>query len=235
MFIESIWLLKLLLAHLLTDFILQPYSWIESRNRKHFESGKLYLHGLVTAFVACILIGWKYWLVALIIFITHTLIDGWKSYQKQNSAYFLIDQLFHIIIIAACWYFTFIQWENVKHAWAVMNSNTNFWMILTACIFLTSPSGILIGQLTKNWRDQIPDSENLANAGKWIGIAERIIILIFVMQGQYSAIGLLITAKGIIRFNEKDRQEIKTEYLVIGTLLSIGIAIVTGLIIKTNL
>ncbi len=235
MFIESIWLIKLLLAHLLTDFILQPYSWIKSRNRKHFESGKLYLHGLITAFAAWILIGWKYWLVALIIFITHTLIDGWKSYQKQNSAYFLIDQLFHIIVIAACWHFTFIQWENVKHAWAGMNSNTNFWMILTACIFLTSPSGILIGQLTKNWRDQIPDSENLANAGKWIGIAERIIILIFVMQGQYSAIGLLITAKGIIRFNEKDRQEIKTEYLVIGTLLSIGIAIVTGLIIKTNL
>jgi uncharacterized membrane protein YidH (DUF202 family) len=94
------------------------------------------------------------------------------------------------------------------------------------------PAGILIGQLTKNWRDQIPGSENLANAGKWIGIIERIIILIFVMQNQYSAIGLLIAAKGIIRFNEKDRQEIKTEYLVIGTLLSIGIAIVMGLIIN---
>ncbi len=65
-----------------------------------------------------------------------------------------------------------------------------------------------------------------------VGIVERIIILIFVLQNQYSAIGLLIAAKGIIRFNEKDRQEIKTEYLVIGTLLSMGIAIVTGLLIK---
>jgi hypothetical protein len=53
------------------------------------------------------------------------------------------------------------------------------------------------------------------------------------LQNQYSAIGLLVTAKGIIRFNEKDRQEIKTEYLVIGTLLSIATAIVTGLLIKT--
>ena len=53
-----------------------------------------------------------------------------------------------------------------------------------------------------------------------------------VLQNQYSAIGLLITAKGIIRFNEKDRQEVKTEYLVIGTLMSIGIAILTGLAVK---
>jgi hypothetical protein len=42
----------------------------------------------------------------------------------------------------------------------------------------------------------------------------------------------LVAAKGIIRFNEKDRPEIKTEYLVIGTLLSIGLAIITGIAIK---
>ncbi len=235
MFIASVWLIKLLLAHLLTDFIFQPRSWIESRNEKHFNSGRLYLHGIVTALVAWTLIGWKYWLVALVILITHTIIDGWKSYQKQNSTYFLIDQLLHIVVITACWYFTFIKWNDVQGAFEKLNSNSHFWLITTACVFLTAPSGILIGQLTRKWREKIPDSENLANAGKWIGIAERIIILIFVMQSQYSAIGLLIAAKGIIRFNEKDRQEIKTEYLVIGTLLSMGIAIVTGLIINTHL
>ena len=232
MVIESIWLIKLLLAHLLTDFILQPSRWIESRNQKHFASGKLYLHGFVTAMAAWILIGWRYWLVALIILITHTGIDGWKSYQKKNVFYFLADQLLHLLVIFACWYFTFIRWADVKQGWSGLNTNEYFWLITTASVFLTMPAGILIGQLTKNWRDQIPDSENLASAGKWIGIVERIIILVFVLQNQYSAIGLLIAAKGIIRFNEKDRQEIKTEYLVIGTLLSLGIAIVTGLLIK---
>lgn len=232
MIIESIWLIKLVLAHLLTDFVLQPSGWIESRNRRHFNSGKLYLHGFVTALVAWILIGWSYWLVALVILITHTLIDGWKSYQKKNVIYFLADQLMHLAVIFACWYFTFIQWANVHYALGRLNGNEHFWLIATAAVFLTMPAGILIGELTKNWRDQIPDSENLASAGKWIGVVERIIILIFVIQSQYSAIGLLIAAKGIIRFNEKDRQEIKTEYLVIGTLLSMAIAIVTGLLIK---
>src|SRR5258708_37866860 len=97
----------------------------------------------------------------------------------------------------------------------------------------TAPAGILIGQLTGEWSKKIDDADNsLANAGKWIGIAERIIVLILVLQNQYSAIALLVTAKGIIRFNETDRQEGKTEYPAIRTLLRIGIAIITPMLLK---
>lgn len=228
----SIWLTKLILSHLITDFIAQPKSWVNDRIQKHFASGKLYVHGIITAVAAYILIGWQYWLVALIILFTHIIIDGWKSYQKQTPAYFLADQLLHLLVIIGCWFFTFLKWSDVETAWRQFNLEVSLWKIITAFIFLTAPAGILIGQLTKQWRDKIPEAENLANAGKWIGIIERIIILAFVLQNQYSAIGLLVAAKGIIRFNEKDRPEIKTEYLVIGTLMSICLAVMTGLLIK---
>ena len=56
-----IWLIKLLLAHLLTDFVLQPKEWIDRRNEKHFLSGYLYLHAGVTALVAWLFMGWGYW------------------------------------------------------------------------------------------------------------------------------------------------------------------------------
>lgn len=112
-----------------------------------------------------------------------------------------------------------------------VNQNTHLWALVTAFTFVTFPAGIIIGQFTKQWRDKVADAESLGNAGKWIGIAERIIVLILVLFNQFSAIGLLVTAKGIIRFNEKDRQEAKTEYLVIGTLLSIGFAILTGYLV----
>lgn len=227
-----IWLTKLILSHLITDFILQPKSWVDERNAKHFTSSKLYLLGFITAVFAFIITGCQYWLVTIIILITHLLIDGWKSYQKQTATYFIADQLLHLLVIAGCWYFTFFAWSDVTIAWQQVNDNLNAWKTITAFIFLTAPAGILIGQLTKQWRDKLPEAENLANAGKWIGIIERIIILIFVLYGEYSAIGLLVAAKGIIRFNEKDRQEIKTEYLVIGTLLSIGLAMVAGLVVK---
>lgn len=233
MMIGATWLTRVLLAHLLTDFVLQPTSWIEDRNQKHFASGKLYLHGLLTAAVAYVLAGWSYWIVALILLISHTIIDGWKSYQPQRVRYFLIDQLLHLVVIAGCWYFIFLDWQAIKGFWQWLNSDPHKWVLMTAFVFVTTPAGILIGQLTGRWSKRIDDADNsLANAGKWIGIAERIIVLILVIQNQYSAIGLLVAAKGIIRFNEKDRQEVKTEYLVIGTLLSIGIAIITGLLIK---
>jgi hypothetical protein len=232
MIVEQIWLIKLLLSHLLTDFILQPKSWIDDRNRKHFASGKLYLHGLVTAAVAFLFIGPKYWIGIVAIFVTHILIDGWKSYRPIKTFYFIIDQVLHFIVILACWYFYFLEPANIRHALHAVTVSDRFWILAIAIIALTTPSGILIGHLTKTWREKIINPESLENAGKWIGIVERMIVFIFVLLGQYAAISLLIAAKGIIRFNEKDRPEVKTEYLVIGTLMSIGIALIIGIIVR---
>jgi hypothetical protein len=39
-----LFLIKLILAHLLTDFVLQPRAWVEDRNQNHFASAKLYGH-----------------------------------------------------------------------------------------------------------------------------------------------------------------------------------------------
>jgi hypothetical protein len=232
MIIEQIWLIKLLLSHLLTDFILQPTSWIQDRNRRHFASGKLYLHGLVTAIVAILFIGVQYWPAILAILVTHILIDGWKSYRPEKITYFIIDQLLHFAVIFCCWYLYFLQAENILHAVRAATFSERFWILAIAVIALTTPSGILIGQLTKTWREKIANPESLENAGKWIGIVERMIVFIFVLLGQYAAISLLIAAKGIIRFNEKDRPEVKTEYLVIGTLMSIGIALIIGVVVR---
>ena len=143
-----IWLVKLVLAHLLTDFILQPGKWIEERNRFHFRSPYLYLHGLVTAIVALLLVGWQYWLTSLVILITHILIDGWKSYQKQQTKYFLIDQALHMLVILVCWFFIFLHTEDLVAAWEELNTRKNI-VLLTAFVFVTQPAAIIIGQFTK--------------------------------------------------------------------------------------
>jgi hypothetical protein len=154
--IETIWLLKLILSHLLTDFVLQPKYWVQERNKKHFATKYLYLHGLVTAAVAYIFIGWQYWYIALIILVTHILIDGWKSYREQNSFYFLIDQLLHLLVIAGCFYFTFLQGTDILNWWNKISVDIHFWKLLLAVVFLTMPAGILIGLLTKKWRGELP-------------------------------------------------------------------------------
>jgi len=226
---QVIWLTKLVLAHLLTDFVLQPRAWIESRNKLHFRSPHLYLHGAITAIVALMFIGLHYWLVALVIFVSHTAIDAWKSYQGDKVKPFLIDQLLHLLVIIGCWYASFLTMDNVNAAWEVINTK-NIWIRITAFVFVSQPSSIIIGQLTKKWRSQIQNSESLGDAGKWIGIIERIIILALVLKQQYASVGLLLTAKGLLRFNEPNRQEVKTEYLLIGTLMSFGLAALIGII-----
>jgi len=228
---ETIWLTKLLLSHLLADFLLQKTKWVTDRNTKHFKSPWLYVHTFIAAGLAWLLIGWEYWVVALIIFITHTVIDGWKSYQRDEVKYFLLDQTFHLLVIAGCWWFTFYGFSDLETNWKDITTNSPFWIMLTAFVFLAWPSGFLIGYLTKKWRQNLINSDALANAGKWIGIIERTMILILVLQNQYEAIGLLIAAKSIIRFTETNRPEQKTEYLLIGTLISISLAIITGLIV----
>ena len=228
---ELIWLTKLILSHLLADFVLQPTSWVLKRKFKHFLTPELYYHTLVAGVLTLLLLGFTYWYVALIIFITHTLIDGWKSYQPQKAVYFLADQILHLLVIAACWYFIFYDSRQLVDYIASVNSDRNWWIRVTAFVFVSWPAGILIGQLTMKWRDRLDNHEALSQAGKWIGIIERIIILVMVLHQQYEGLGLLVAAKALLRFNEKDRPEQKTEYLLIGTLISIGIALVTGLVV----
>lgn len=232
------WLIKLILAHLLTDFLLQPKQWIDSRNAKHFAAPHLYLHALVTAAMAWLLTGAKHWDVALFIFVTHAVIDGWKSYQKQNALVFLADQALHFIMLMIAWCYVFFTPQSIVETLYQLGENNQFWIVVTSLVLLSTPTGILIGQLTKKWRNRIPDAESLANAGKWIGIIERIIIFLLVIKGEFGAVGLLIAAKSLLRFSEKGRplyeksnpMEAKTEYLLIGSLLSLGIALLIGLI-----
>ena len=138
----SLWLIKLILSHLLTDFILQPNKWIEKRIEKHFASIHLYMHGLLTAILAWIFIGWQYWGVALIILVSHILIDGWKSFQKDKLVYFIIDQSLHLIVIVSCWLVLFFDWTDLTFKFHELNTDTAFWKIATGIIFLTMPAGI---------------------------------------------------------------------------------------------
>jgi hypothetical protein len=79
------------------------------------------------------------------------------------------------------------------------------------------------------------DHKSLPNAGKYIGMIERLFVLVFIITGRWEGIGLLITAKSVFRFNDlKESNSRKlTEYILIGTLLSFGLAIITGLIYLT--
>lgn len=79
--------------------------------------------------------------------------------------------------------------------------------------------------LTNALTTHIP--EDLENAGKLIGNIERVLTLTLLLIGQFEAIGFIIASKSILRYEGKKTS--KTEYVLIGTLLSFGIAIIIGI------
>ncbi len=69
------------------------------------------------------------------------------------------------------------------------------------------------------------------NTGRFIGILERLLVYVLVLDNQYEAIGLILAAKRFARFRELDQREF-AEYVLIGTLLSVGTAIGIGEAVK---
>lgn len=67
--------------------------------------------------------------------------------------------------------------------------------------------------------------------GRIIGILERMIVLTLVLVGQWGALGLVVAAKSIARFRNLDNRAF-SEYYLIGTLASILIATVSGLLVR---
>ena len=68
-----------------------------------------------------------------------------------------------------------------------------------------------------------------AQVGATIGILERLLIVVFVLAGTDAAIGFVVAAKTLARFRLLDDRDF-AEYYLLGTLGSVSVAIVTGLV-----
>lgn len=84
-----------------------------------------------------------------------------------------------------------------------------------------------------NQEDTVNVSEEEYSMGRLIGLLERIFIVIFVLLNQYSAIGFILAAKGVTRFNNFKDDRPFAEYVLIGTLLSSLLALIIGWVVKS--
>ncbi|MBX2900450.1 MAG: DUF3307 domain-containing protein [Cyclobacteriaceae bacterium] len=226
-------LLKLLLAHLLGDFFLQPRKWILLKEERKWAAWPLYLHVVIQGMLTQILIwDWAFLKWTLLVMGSHLLIDGCKlSFQKTETkrAWFFIDQAAHLlsIYLIYCWH------ERITLINGAFLSEKSL-MLTTLFIFLTQPCSYLVKIFISRWQPHETKSmdESLEDAGRYIGILERLFVFTFVLTGKWEAIGFLLAAKSVFRFGDltsaKDRK--LTEYILIGTLVSFAIAIGTGLI-----
>ena len=221
-----------LLAHLVSDFYLQTENSCKSKADNAFKSRHLYIHSLITFACTWLLsMSWGYWWAALMIAVLHLLIDGLKSICKNVKGAFFIDQLLHLAVIVAA-VITFINMGEVSFPSWLPETKVLLWIV--AFLFCLRPANFFIRNIFKEAEISVPtngeENPSLPNAGHVIGNVERMLTLVFVMLGQYEAIGFLLAAKSLLRFRETDT--VKSEYVLVGTLLSFGFAILVGVIVK---
>ena len=194
-------------------------------------SSFLYIHAIIMGLLSRVFVPTiGFWLYALLIVVTHFLIDAVKSYMGKGLWQFLIDQIVHILVLC------FIAHQYVLQCHLPIQclnfrDNISVPVFIFAVLCCLKPTNILIKLILERYKiGETESCENMKNAGALIGNLERILTLVFVLIGQYEAVGFIIAAKSLLRF--KDTDTAKTEYVLAGTLLSFGIATLLGLMVK---
>ena len=191
---------KLLCAHLCSDFILQTDSINNGKRKPGIKGiGYLLLHSAIHACVAYMLVAdWSCWLAPLVIFASHFIIDLIKCRcYKDSLSTFLADQFLHIISIGVLWFVLYGGGSVLSYI--ANHCSANVWLTVVAYILMLRPSSILLGLFLNKWTPVSSNTQSLPNAGQWIGYIERIMILTFVLVGTFSSFTIAILTGIVIR------------------------------------
>ncbi|MFB0918272.1 MAG: DUF3307 domain-containing protein [Clostridiaceae bacterium] len=170
------------------------------------------------------------------------LVKGKKKYKDSNI--YVFDQALHIlslIIIA-----TVFRRTHLSFFGFIADFFYEFWVEpyqaakwLLAFLLIYKPSNITFTVLFSQFKpaedksiikensivdtevsSEIAERSNL-KAGGIIGVLEKTICLILMSLGEYAAVGLVLTAKSIARYDRISKDPVFAEYYLIGTLSSI--------------
>ena len=241
-------LLTLYLSHLLTDFAFQTHRLVEQKRRRRALAYAL--HGFIHYVSAVLIVGFflagSMWslrthMVIVALVLVHLLIDFAKIELTRRSVFkdglppYLADQFLHFAtIILAAWLLA----PGPPGGMAVLLQMARglpdkFLAVPVIYLAVVFGSGYLIRFLTRSLAEDVrtrsPEraSEQLQNAGLYIGWLERSLVLTALLLQSPATIGLILTAKSIARYPEF-KSERFAEYFLIGTLLSMGIAVAGG-------
>jgi Protein of unknown function (DUF3307) len=205
----------------------------------------LLLHvGLVTLATGLLLGQWNHplvWLVAG----THLVIDLVKTWLlPDNLGSFLLDKLLHLaVLVAGAWYWDgaaaggwwFTHCLDPDQELLMLRAAT----VVAGIVLCVQAGGIVVAKTVRPLlsQEQFDQMRGVPHGGRLIGWLERALVMLLVWIGEPAGIGFLVTAKSILRFGDiKDSANRQvTEYVIIGTFLSFGWAILTTTLLQRAL
>ena len=240
--------LTVLFAHLLGDFPLQTSTMVSGKergSRAYLVHGSIHFVVLVLCVAAFVgphmLASIWFWTLAPLYVALHLAIDRGKrrlvstGTVADSASVFVVDQLLHLCtILGLAWLLTRPGWSSLRceFRWSPATGER---VLEAGVVYMTVvfASGYLIRYLTRNLAAGIEKPgetvEEIKDAGMYIGWLERFLVVTAILVQSPSMVGLILTGKSIARFPElKDRF---VEYFLIGTLLSVGLAVLGGLVL----
>ncbi len=237
-------LMGLLLAHLVGDFLLQPRAWVEERYRLRHRSPRLLqhagLHGLLAGSVllaasvtlprglAAVVTG------GMTVATSHWLVDLAKARLPAGELrWYLLDQAAHLLVLLGLW-LAWLGSLGPLGEFAVWLVSPTVLGVACGYLMVMRPMSIAIALVMQRWSAQLEETGTLASAGERIGVLERLLVLTLVLLDQLTAVGFLLAAKSVLRFGDlRDSPDRKlTEYVLLGTLLSVSTTLVLGMLIR---
>ena len=228
-------IIVLILMHILGDYYLQTNKMTYFKSNTDCSSGKivnfkyLTIHSLLYVIPFLLLffvIEWHWCLLIIGICLTsHWIIDLFTCWFKRKTKKifaFLLDQAIHILILFAVYKFFDFNLNIILGHESIIYG-------LTIILFLIKPSIVIVNHIFND----VFEGEDIKDDGKFdvgaiIGVFERIIILVLSIFNAITAVAIIITVKTWARSNDiKIKEGFGNKYLV-GTLVSISLALIAS-------
>lgn len=242
--------LILLVIHVLCDFYFRTET-VESKMKIELRQALYHacIYGVFSVLLFILFLPGLEWRYILFFVLSHGLIDVITYFFHFQSTFwqnerniFLLDQAMHFMIVSMLVYYTrTLDLRNLCReevcqfldVFGVPECILLAWM--ARLLLIHKPANILIVHILSVYKPTEKDGEaqkgNDKNAGRFIGTLERIIMVIFIALEQYSAVGLVLTAKSIARYERITKEQDFAEYYLLGTLLSTIVAICVSVLI----
>lgn len=239
-----------LLAHVVGDYYLQTEKIAKNKGKR---PECMLVHGILYGIpfaLAGVLTSPGVFGAGMLLAAVHLAIDVVKEYyfvrhwkHLGRNIVFIGDQAVHVIcLISAA---TVLNAAETKltirpiltelfRIWAVSPTVLICW--ITALLIVLKPVNILVKEMLSDYKPvgvagdknhTLFDKEK--KTGAMVGNLERIIMISLMAVHQYAAIGLVLTAKSVARYNQIAEDKEFAEYYLLGTLLSTVCVIVVYL------
>lgn len=231
---------SLLLAHIMADYLFQGEELAKKKNNNALF---LIIHALIFGILAVALtfpfLNASLLRAVIILILSHLLIDGLKgmtirSWPQLNFEWEIADQFLHISILVILTLITKVPKEPIIRFFTKLNIEPFLYaeslLCLSGFIFIFRGATSFIRPLLQKIKEPEEQEEEIPG-GRLIGNLERILTLIVVIWGQFTAMAFILAAKSICRFEELKNKQF-SEYYLIGTLSSIFLAVVVGIMMS---